>query len=183
MSNARGGQPLTAATLRARARALKRTAYHEAGHAVMARRFGYIVSWVSIEPVGDLRGHAVIRHRVKPLVASGRVAWREVEAEGLIAMAGTAAGVVLVGSRRGANGEAMDMEHARRITKPVCHSEPGATALLAWLAARARAVLSLEAEWSAVRRIASMLLLNGELGGDTVERVVDRALKRSKGGS
>jgi len=41
------------------------------------------------------------------------------------------------------------------------------TYLIAWLSARAYAVVSTEPVWSAVRRLAMMLLLNGELDGKT----------------
>jgi ATP-dependent Zn protease len=44
---------------------LERTAYHEAGHVVIALHFGMPLRWVSIEPAGECMGHTLI-HPERP---------------------------------------------------------------------------------------------------------------------
>lgn len=154
------------------------TAYHEAGHAVIAHLHRRPFRRVSIVTIGE---------------AAGRVetsAWRgHFDPEGLVtsrderrvmtmisvAVAGHVAVCLLEGTTT-SEGAERDFEHAYGLASKVSGSPEEADALVEWLRARVRNELSLPDNWAAVKALAEALLAQPEIGVRRAKQIINAAI-------
>jgi len=142
------------------------TAYHEAGHAVIALALGRPVQHVSILPDREALG----------LCEFGKSVFRPsedwLEREALIALGGIAAEARLTGERAW-DGAARDLEYVNRL----CVSRAGerrAERLKRRLLGRAEHLLTQPGYWRAVELIAAELLRRGTISGRTARHLFER---------
>jgi ATP-dependent Zn protease len=142
------------------------TAYHEAGHAVIALALGRPVQHVSILPDRELLGQC----------AFGKAVFRPsqdwLEREILIALAGLAAEARHTGNYAW-DGAARDQQFVRRLAVQRA-GERRAERLERRLLAKAEHLLSQEGHWRAVELIAAELLRCGVLSGRAARHLFDR---------
>lgn len=134
------------------------TAYHEAGHAVVALALDRPVVKVSILPGRDRAG---LCHFGKAVV---RPTEDWIEREMLISLAGMAAEARRTGTYdRAAAGR--DLRYARAISAGRSGNERQADRLERRMLSRVENLLDDEEVWLAVERIAAELLVKGEISG------------------
>jgi hypothetical protein len=149
------------------------TAYHEAGHTVMALALGRPVAYVSIRPDRVFLGKC----------AFGKAVFRPsedwLEREALIALAGAAAearrtGVYAWGAA------ARDQAYAKELVLQRAGGARQADRLLRRLLAKAEHLLAGEDNWRAVERLAAELLRLGEISGRTARHLYDESKRRGR---
>jgi ATP-dependent Zn protease len=134
------------------------TAYHEAGHAVMALALGRPVDRVSVRPNSEMLG---VCHFRKPVFRPSED-W--LEREILIALAGLAAEARHTGVY--AWDEAgRDRRYVEELALQRAGSAKQAARLERRLLSKAEHVLSQDGNWRAVERLAAELLRRGEVSG------------------
>lgn len=143
------------------------TAYHEAGHAVVAMSLGRPVLKVSILPKQDFLG---VCHFAKGVFRPSRD-WLEQEV--LIALAGMASESAHLGHADRA-GAARDLRYARRLAAQRA-GERQAERLLDRMLARVKNLLADEAMWHAVESIASELLKLHTISGRAARHLFEQA--------
>ena len=146
------------------------TAYHEAGHAVMALALGRSVDHVSIQPDALFLGHCEFRKAVF------RPSEDWLEREMLIALAGLAAEAIHSGDYAW-DGAARDLRYARSLALDRAGNERKAERLADRMLSKAEHVLNKPAHWRAVERLAVELLRVGEVSGRAVRHFFEAALK------
>jgi hypothetical protein len=134
------------------------TAYHEAGHAVMALALGRPVGDVSAVPDRDYLGTCELR---KP-PGRGPADWFEQEI--LIALAGLAAEAIHTGDYAWSAAE-RDFRYVRSLTLKRTGNERRAERLERRLLAKAEHLLAKGGHWRSVERIARELLRCGSISG------------------
>jgi ATP-dependent Zn protease len=144
------------------------TAYHEAGHAVVAMALGRPVRHVTILPDGRFLG----------LCEFGKSVFRPsedaLERESLIALAGLAAEARYIGEYAW-EGAAHDHQYVYRL----CVERAGerrAERLLRRMLSKTEHLLTQEGHWRAVELIAAELLLHRSISGRTARHLFDRGL-------
>jgi ATP-dependent Zn protease len=143
------------------------TAYHEAGHAVVALALGRSVHGVSILPQRDRLGQCEYRKaRLRPSED-----W--LEREMLIALGGIAAEARFTGSYA-ADMAATDLRYVRDLAVQRV-GQRRAERLERRLLAKAEHLLSQEGQWRAVELIARELLRRGEISGRTARHLFEQA--------
>jgi ATP-dependent Zn protease len=146
------------------------TAYHEAGHAVVALLLGRPVQWVSILPDREHLG----------ICEFGKGAHRPsqdwLEREILIALAGIAAEARLTGTYAW-DGARRDQQHVRRLAVQRA-GERRADKLQRRLLAKAEHLLAEEGCWRAVELIATELLRVREISGRTARHLFERGCRQ-----
>lgn len=145
------------------------TAYHEAGHAVIALLFGRPVHAVSILPTRDFLGVCKYRDPVFRPTED----W--LEREVLIALAGLAAEARHTGTY-GFDEAAKDLSYVRKLLVSRA-GERRADRLERRMLSKVEHLLAREATWQAVEWIAAELLRLGEISGRTAKHLFDRATK------
>jgi len=147
------------------------TAYHEAGHAVIAHLGGQRVTGLELSEDGELAGActSVRLQPVHPSTASLEV----VEQHTRCLLAGMVA-EVLVGERKGWDEACADLDLAVRLAmRQVGDCE----LVLPYLeAARAQVEDELRTHWETVEAVAEELLTAGFLDGPTTRAILDRYL-------
>jgi hypothetical protein len=146
------------------------TAYHEAGHAVMALALGRPVDHVSIRPDAQYLGHCEFRKAVF------RPSEDWLEREMLISLAGLAAEAIHTGDYAW-DGAARDLRYARELALGRAGNERKAERLTDRVLSKAEHLLSKPAHWRAVERLASELLRVGEVSGRAARHFFDEAQK------
>jgi hypothetical protein len=144
------------------------TAYHEAGHAVMALALGRPVDGVSILPAADRLGSCAFRKAVF------RPSEDWLEREILISLAGIAAEARHTG-RYAWDGAARDHCYVHELALQRAGGERQARRLERRLLAKAEHLLSQEANWRAVERIAAELLRLGQISGRAARHLYEEA--------
>ena len=144
------------------------TAYHEAGHAVMALMLGRPVAWVSIRPG---RGFLGTCHFGKAVFRPSED-WLEREA--LIALAGPAAEARRTGEYAW-DGGARDQTYAEGLALQRAGGARQAQRLMRRLLAKAEHLLAREDNWRAVERLAVELLRLGEISGRAARHLFDES--------
>jgi Peptidase family M41 len=135
------------------------TAYHEAGHAVMALALDRPVTSVSIRPARDTLGTCAFGKAVVRPTED----W--LEREMLIALAGLAAEARRTGAYAWA-GAGRDQGYAEDLALKRADGNPRkAKRLLRRVLAKAEHLLGQEGNWRAVERLAAELLRLGEVSG------------------
>ena len=144
------------------------TAYHEAGHAVVALAVGRPVHKVSIRPKADWLGRCEFRKGVF------RPSDDWLEDEILIALAGLAAEARHTGTYdRDAAGR--DLRYVRRLAVHRA-SERTLDRFERRMLAKTENLLAAEGNWAAVELIAGELLKLGEISGRAARHFYDRGL-------
>ena len=142
------------------------TAYHEAGHAVVALALGRPVHQVSIRPDRERLG----------VCAFGKAVFRPsedwLEREILIALGGVAAEARHTGDYAW-DGAARDRQYVRRLAVQRA-GERRAGRLERRLLAKAEHLLAQEGHWRAVELIAAELLRRGEISGRAARHLFER---------
>lgn len=144
--------------------ATERAAWHESGHAIVAFNLaGLTVASVSLLDQGTIRGRVLVSFSHQ----TDRGFWREQEENICCAtLAGPAAEEMQFGS---GTGHVQDMKDAEAIAARLRPDyPPGAAALLAWQAERAKQILRWH--WHKVERLAAELLRCRTLTGDEARK-------------
>src|SRR5947209_2611109 len=139
------------------------TAYHEAGHAVVALVLGRPVHHVSILPDRERAGQCEFGKSVL------RPSEDWLEREILISLGGIAAEARHTGDYAW-DGAARDQQYVRRLAVQRA-GERQAERLQRRMLAKAENLLSKEGHWQAVERIAAELLLRREISGRTARHL------------
>ncbi len=155
----------------AEASALDRTtAYHEAGHAVIALCLERPVHRVSVLPNRDRLGQCEFgKARFKPSEDA-------LEREALIALAGLAAEARLTGTYE-LGAATQDLRYVRRLVL-TRKSERAAARYEERLLSKVEAMLADDATWQAVEFIAAELLKHGVISGRAARHLFDTAMRR-----
>jgi ATP-dependent Zn protease len=142
------------------------TAYHEAGHAVVALALGRPIHRVSVLPDGQYLGLC----RFGKGISRPSEDW--LEREILIALGGIAAEARHTGDYAW-DGAARDQQYVRRLAMQRA-GERQAERLERRLLAKAEHLLAQEGHWRAVELIAGELLQRGVISGRTARHLFDR---------
>jgi ATP-dependent Zn protease len=145
------------------------TAYHEAGHAVVAFVFERPVQKLSILPDQRRLGHCELRKGVN------RASRDRLEADILILLAGVASEAIHSGSYNW-EGAGQDLQSVRRLA--VMRSGDGqADKLTRRLLAKAEFLLRQPQNWNAVQLIAAELVEKNSVSGRVVRHYVEQSRK------
>ena len=152
------------------------TAYHEAGHAVMAHLCGQIVTTVEILGDAEHTGSVSCLRFLEepPRKASGCLPTAAIEARILCLVAGIAAEKVVTGDGSWSEPED-DLDEAVRLSLRVVKSCERVLPLLE--EARDHAVDLLSRHWPAVEGLAAMLLIHRRLERDQIKEFMDNQLE------
>jgi ATP-dependent Zn protease len=134
------------------------TAYHEAGHAVLALSLGRPVDWVSIRPDRQFLGMCAFRKAVF------RPSEDLLEREAIIALGGLAAEARFTGSYCW-EGAGRDYDYVFDLAKSRAGSDKAADRLVRRFLAKAEHLLARPGHWQAVEKIAEELLRLDEISG------------------
>jgi ATP-dependent Zn protease len=146
------------------------TAYHEAGHAVVALAVGRPVHRVSVLPKQDLLGQCQFRKGVV------RPSDDWVEQELLIALAGLAAEARHTGTHC-PDGAARDLRYARKLAAQRA-GDRGAERLERRMLAKVENLLADDGLWKAVELIAAELVKCGSISGRAARHLYERGCSR-----
>jgi ATP-dependent Zn protease len=150
------------------------TAYHEAGHAIMALLLGRPVAFVSARPA---RQHLGICEFGKAVF---RPAEDWLEREMLIALAGLAAEFRHTGMHDWQAG-GKDLASAERLARDRAGGhERKAQRLLRRSLSKAEHLLAQDAPWRAVERMAAELMRLGEISGRAARHIYEEALRDAR---
>lgn len=145
------------------------TAYHEAGHAVVALALGRLVQEISVLPRRDRLGHC--QHRKARLRSAADL----LENEALIALAGVVAEARFTGVYAW-NMAATDLRYVRDLV--VQRVGPRrAERLERRLIAKAEHVLAQEGHWRAVELIAAELVKRGSISGRAARHLFEQGVR------
>ncbi len=145
------------------------TAYHEAGHAVMALVFDRPVQKVSILPDQRRLGHCELRKGVS------RASQDRLEADILILLAGVVAEAIHCGTYNW-NGAAMDLQSVKRLA--VMRSGQGqADKLTRRLLAKTEHLLQQSQHWTVIDLIAAELVEKKSISGRTARHHFENTVK------
>lgn len=151
------------------------TAFHEAGHAVMALVVGRPVQRVSIEPNAVRLGRCELqRGRFRPTQD-------ELEAEALFLLAGVAAQARHSGEYDWA-GAADDLREVRELAASRAADERKAERLVRRLLDKTEHLLNRPAVWLAVEQIANELLRATTISGRAARHLFEQAAARAERG-
>jgi ATP-dependent Zn protease len=160
-------------------RRLKATAYHEAGHAVMAIHLKRAIRYVTIEPTDDSLGHILNTPMPKfdPDDEIEPKDFRLVEREILVCLAGGAAEYRLTG-RRNHRGAAGDDRNALDLASAVYGSDDVAAKYLEFMYARVRQLIESPPLWIRVEGLAAALLTHKRLNARQAKDAYIEALQQ-----
>jgi hypothetical protein len=154
-------------------RSVELTAYHEAGHAVVAFALRRAVKDVSIVPDDDSNGR-LVNHKLPdtfcPDVNNDGRTRSFVEREIMIFLAGGVALEKFQG-HRGALGDGEDLRYATDLASYVCGNLEESCAYVAWLRARTKLLLNQPWNWRAVVDLVRALLEHKELSGRAARQI------------
>lgn len=148
------------------------TAYHEAGHAVIALMLGRSVHEVSILPGGKRLGYCEMRK-------GGRAPKDALEADLLILLAGMAAEAKVSG-QYGLGGASQDLQMAEKLALSRAGNARQAQRLLERTLDKVEHLMSDTATWSAIVLIAEELLKSRFLSGRAARHFHEQAMARAK---
>ena len=148
------------------------TAYHEAGHAVIALQMGRTVREISILPGGKRLGFC-------EMAKGGRPPKDALEADLLILLAGMAAEAKVSG-RYGLDGASQDLRMAEKLALHRAGNARHAERLLERALDKVEHLMRDAATWSAIDLIAAELLKAGVLSGRAARHFHAQAMAKSK---
>jgi len=134
------------------------TAYHEAGHAVLALALGRPVDWVSIRPDRQFLGLCAFRKAIF------RPSEDWLEREAIIALGGLAAEARFTGAYCW-EGAGRDYDYVFDLAKSRAGNERQAERLVNRFLAKAEHLLARPAHWEAVEKFVEELLRMEEISG------------------
>jgi ATP-dependent Zn protease len=134
------------------------TAYHEAGHAVLALALGRPVDWVSIRPDRQFLGLCAFRKAVF------RPSEDWLKREAIIALGGLAAEARFTGAYCW-EGAGRDYDYVFELAKSRAGNDRQAERLVRRFLSKAEHLLTRPGHWDAVEKIAVELLLLEEISG------------------
>ena len=137
---------------------MKATAYHEAGHAVVAILMGRTVQKVSIIPSQNRLG-AVTIQKGRTKKTSDKL-----EAEMLILLAGMAAEARVTGTYN-LQGASQDLRHVEKLALSRSPNSKQATKLIHKTLDKTNHLISNKANWQAIKTIAKELLEHESISG------------------
>ena len=155
---------------------LKKTAYHEAGHAVGAFAIGRRFNKVTIVPDDDTLGSLTgcgWGSKLSPELDEGARLRHRVEAEIILSLAGCVAEAKMTGGcdHIGASGDYNDaVFYASYVTDSTEETE----AYIAWLLEKTKNVLS--RRWDAVELLADELIKRREIGYKAAREIIRKGL-------
>jgi hypothetical protein len=165
-----------------RLESLKATAYHEAGHAVMAHLRDVPIKCVTIVPEENTHGHIEYRRSPKwfhPDIDSDSTrARRRIEAHIQISFAGGIAERKFKGRRAPNWTVGPDNSDAVDLAFRVCSSTKAAEHYLAWLYQQAMDALEVPIYWNMVEEVATRLLDKKRLNAQQVKAAIRAAIDR-----
>jgi ATP-dependent Zn protease len=139
---------------------LERTAFHEAGHAIIALWHGRPVGQVSILPDNTRLGYCEIR--------KGQVNM-------LILLAGAASEARLTGGDHSWEGAAQDLNDVRQLSRQRAPNDRQAERLERRMLAKVEKLLGQPSVWQAVEELAQQLLKNTTISGRAARHLYDQA--------
>jgi hypothetical protein len=149
------------------------TAYHEAGHAVMALALGRPVAYVSVLPTRQFLGTCEF----------GKAVFRPsedwLEREMLIALAGLAAEARFSGDYAW-DGAARDRDYAEDLALQRAGTARKASRLLRRILSKAEHLLAQEENWRAIEAMAAELLRVGEISGRAARHIYEESCRQSR---
>lgn len=148
---------------------LERTAFHEAGHAIIALWHGRPVGQVSILPDNTRLGYCEIR--------KGQFGPRHdpLEVNMLILLAGAASEARLTGGDHSWEGAAQDLNDVRQLSRQRAPNDRQAERLERRMLAKVEKLLCQPSVWQAVEELAQQLLKNTTISGRTARHLYDQA--------
>lgn len=156
---------------------LQRTAFHEAGHAVMAKDQEVEISEISVIPNGTRLGRVL-------LAEGARIHWRSVEAGLcdrlqlepvlLTALAGPIAEEVFLG-RKPEDSSDNDYEVVTGIVQNMWSEPETGLAHIQFLSCVVREFLRFQPNWEAVRALAEALVERDRLAAEEAFEIIDKA--------
>jgi len=167
----------------------KLTAYHEAGHAVMAwelRRSIRHVSTIPDEEKGSL-GHMLkgILGDVGEVEMAARMGISQItrirlklEREAMIALAGSAAVALLRNTRYSRAGADRDWFQAEWLLSYLTGNGEELPAYVDWLFKRTKSLLAMGYLWQAVEELANELMVRKYIGGRRARGIIKEAVRR-----
>lgn len=148
-----------------------KTAYHEAGHAVVAEALGRRVKSVEVDSQGGLmRTQRLPKFDLRRSPRSLRERW-EREREAIIYFAGLIAEEGLTGKRT-LSGVGNDFEAVERILSRKHSREEEVTAYGRWLYERCVSIL--QQNWAAVERLAETLATVRKINGKAIRKLIGK---------
>lgn len=159
------------------------TAYHEAGHAVIAMQLGRGFSRVSIQPDADSLGrtlYSAFNRSFNPDINSSTKTRLRIEQCIMCALAGPEAEAQFKGSSRGLGAHG-DYKHAVDMASYECGSNEEITAYRKWL--RAKTANKVKISWGQIEAVAEALVERTSLTRKEAEQVVRSALASSSSNS
>jgi hypothetical protein len=147
------------------------TAYHEAGHAVIALAEGRTIQEVSILPGPQRLGHCQVKK------GAGRKLKDSLETDLLILLAGMAAEARLTG-RYGLRGAAQDLQMAQSLASLRAPNERQGQRLLERTLAKVEHLLADAATWRAVEAVATELLVSQRISGRAARHFYELAMMK-----
>ncbi|RUW01101.1 MULTISPECIES: hypothetical protein [unclassified Mesorhizobium] len=150
---------------------LKATAYHEAGHAVVAFLQFFKIEFATIKPAGEAAGmvKSMARGKVDPDIATPAMR-AKIEALIIVTLAGDIAQRKHQAKSVRRWHASADRQQAADLALSICGSGESATAYLAWLDIVTRNIV--EGRWSVIERVAAALLERETLTGDELRAVI-----------
>lgn len=147
------------------------TAYHEAGHAVLALALGREVDWVSIRPERQFLGLCAFRK------GSFRPTDDWLEREAIIALGGLAAEAGMTGEYDWA-GASRDYEAVYELALSRAGNARKAERLVKRFLSKTEWLIDRDGRWEAVEKIAAELLRLGEISGRAARHFFAEATRR-----
>jgi ATP-dependent Zn protease len=157
---------------------LERTAYHEAGHAVVAMKLNQKFHHVTIEPEEGSLGHILhdkLSRRFRPDVEMGFRTREKIENHCLISMAGMAAESKFIGSETWEGGGS-DKDRAIVFASYLYFDSEIVGPYILFMRARADSLMRSARVWSQVEAVAAALLEHRTLTWDRVEEIYKAAM-------
>lgn len=155
---------------------IEQTAFHEAGHAVLAFELRRRIVSVTVRPGTDSAGHMVnsgFSEQFQPDIRADRVARATIEREVMIFYAGCAAQSARVG-RNVTAGSSGDLLKAARLLSYLCRSPEEESAYGKWLWVRAKDSVTMPTTWTCIARLADELMRRGTMSGREVRELLVR---------
>lgn len=151
------------------------TAYHEAGHAVVAFELRRGVTVVTIVPSDENMGHIQESKQPssRPDINSDAATGYRIEREIQILLAGEIAAAKLCGREpeMGEHGSVEDYKLAAKFAFRVGGDEEETTAYLTWLFIRTRNMVKNDRVWFPITKLAGVLLERKEMSGREARKV------------